>query len=69
MAEYQNYKPRQVQSIDGVQYGEFKGNKTISIPVGPQNEAFTFGKGKARAIMKYIKEIERFAEEENQKQL
>lgn len=69
MAEYGNYQPRQVKSINGVEYGEFKGSKTISIPFGPNNEPFTFGKTKARAIMKYLKEIERFAEDGNQAKL
>jgi hypothetical protein len=69
MAEYQDYKPRQVVSIQGVEYSDFKGNKIMSIPVGSQNEKFSFGKGKARAILKYIKEIERFAEDGNQAKL
>jgi|WetSurMetagenome_2_1015567.scaffolds.fasta_scaffold00223_23 hypothetical protein len=58
---------KQIHSIDGVQYGEFKGNKTISIPFGKNNEEFKFGKTKARAIVKYFKDIEKFAEEEQAK--
>jgi len=42
---------------------EFKGNKILSIPVGPNNEAFSFGGTKARAIVKYFAEIKQFVDE------
>lgn len=49
--------------ISGVEIGDFKGNKTISIPFGKENEAFTFGVVKAKAICKYMNEIMKFVEE------
>jgi hypothetical protein len=39
---------------------EFKGNPMIEIPVGKDGEAWGFGLNKARAILKYMKDIEKF---------
>lgn len=47
--------------------GEFRGNSTISIPVGKEGEAFTFGYMKAKAIQKYFAEIEQFIRESEKK--
>jgi hypothetical protein len=54
--------------IAGVQIGEFKGNKTISIPFGKpeedgRQEAFSFGVVKARGICKNIDAIMKFVED------
>lgn len=49
--------------INQPEVGDFKGNKTISIPFGKENEAFTFGVVKAKAIMKYYAEIVQFVAE------
>ena len=54
--------------ISGVQIGEFKGNKTISIPFGKaeddgRQEAFSFGVVKAKSICKNIDAIMKFVEE------
>lgn len=54
--------------IAGVQVGEFRGNKTISIPFGKpeedgRQEAFSFGAVKAKAICKHIDAIMKFVEE------
>jgi hypothetical protein len=49
--------------ISGVEIGDFKGNKTISIPFGKENEAFTFGVVKAKAICKNIDAIMKFVED------
>ena len=43
--------------------GDFKGNKTLSIPFGKDNEAFSFGVVKAKAIIKYFAEITQFVSE------
>lgn len=54
---------KQKRIISGVEIGEFKGNKTISIPFGKENEAFTFGVVKAKAICKNIDAIMKFVED------
>lgn len=54
-------KPKRI--ITGPQVGDFKGNKTISIPFGKENEAFTFGVVKAKAILKYMADIQKFVED------
>lgn len=61
--EYEQYKPKAKRTISKPEIGEFKGNKTLSIPVGKEGEAFTFGYHKARAILTHIKSIEEFVEE------
>jgi hypothetical protein len=53
---------KKVKQITEPEIGEFKGNGTISLPVGPEGNAFTFGVMKAKAILKYIKDIEGFVE-------
>ena len=66
---YQAYTPKPKRCIANVEIGEYKGFKTISIPVGKDNEAFTFGSAKAKAILTYIREIEKFVNEgDNAKQ-
>ncbi len=54
---------KQKRIISQPEVGEFKGNRTISIPFGPDNEAFSFGGSKARAIVKYFAEIRQFVDE------
>ena len=49
--------------INQPEVGDFKGNKTISIPFGKDSEAFSFGVVKAKAIMKYYAEIVQFVAE------
>jgi hypothetical protein len=49
--------------INQPEVGDFKGNKTLSIPFGKDNEAFSFGVVKAKAIMKYYAEIVQFVAE------
>lgn len=44
-----------------VTYGEYKGNPTITLPLGPQG--FTFGLNKARAILAFIEEIKAFVKQ------
>jgi len=48
-----------------VEYGEFKGNKVITLK-RDENDTypFSFGKGKARLIVENLEEIKKFAEEE-----
>lgn len=43
-----------------VTYGDYKGNPTITLPVG--QKGFTFGLTKARAILNHIEEIRAFVE-------
>ena len=40
--------------------GDYKGNATISLPMG--SRGFTFGKAKARAILEYVDEIRDFVD-------
>ena len=44
---------------DEVTFGEYKGNKIITLPIGPRG-GFTFGLTKARAIIKYLDDIKAF---------
>jgi hypothetical protein len=48
-----------------VEYGEFKGNKVITLK-RDENDTypFSFGKGKARLIVENFDEIKKFVEEE-----
>lgn len=41
---------------------EYQGKPVISLPIEGSNFGFTFGKKKAKAILKYIDEIKKFAE-------
>jgi len=43
-----------------VTYGEYKGNPTITLPLGPRG--FTFGLSKARAVLRYLDAIRAFVE-------
>ncbi len=46
-----------------VTYGEYKGNKTISLPlVEGSTFKFTFGLTKAKLILEYLEEIKEFIE-------
>ena len=46
-----------------VTIGEYKGSPVISLPITPDGKfPFTFGLGKAKAILKYIDEIRNFVE-------
>ena len=67
MEGYQPYVPKKKRQISQVEIGEFKGFKTISIPVGKDGEAFTFGYTKAKAILTYIRDIEKFVNEGERK--
>ena len=40
--------------------GEYKGYPTLSLPVGPDGDPFTFGIAKARAILMHLSAIEEF---------
>ena len=48
-----------------VEFGEFKGNKMIKLMRDENDKfGFSFGKTKAKLIVKYYEEIKKFAEEE-----
>lgn len=47
-----------------VTFGEYKGNKIISLPIDDNGKVFTFGKKKAESILKYLEDIKRFIIEE-----
>jgi hypothetical protein len=63
MEGYKPYTPKPKRTISQPEIGEFKGNKTLSIPVGKEGEAFTFGYQKAKAILVHLKAIEMFVTE------
>jgi hypothetical protein len=51
----------ETDSIRGeVTFGDYKGNPTITLPVGQRG--FTFGLTKARAILTYSEDIKAFVE-------
>ena len=51
-----------------VTIGEYKGSPVISLPITPDGKfPFTFGLGKAKAILKYIDEIRNFVEKHDKK--
>jgi hypothetical protein len=51
-----------------VTIGEYKGSPVISLPITPDGKfPFTFGLGKAKAILRYIDEIKKFVEENDKK--
>jgi hypothetical protein len=66
MEGYKPYIPKPKRQISQVEIGEFKGFKTLSLPVGRDGEAFTFGMNKAKAILTYIREIEKFVNDGGQ---
>jgi len=46
-----------------VTFGEFKGNPTITIPTSADGRfPFSFGLGKAKAILKHLEDIKKFVE-------
>lgn len=51
------------EPVDSVEYGEFKGNKIISLNPA-SGYGFSFGKNKAKLIVKFYDEIKKFAEVE-----
>ena len=61
MVDYYGAKPKRV--ISQPEVGDYKGNKTLSIPFGKDGEAFSFGVVKAKAIIKYYTEIVQFVAE------
>lgn len=51
-----------------VTIGEYKGSPVISLPISPDGKfPFTFGLGKAKAILRYIDEIRKFVEDHDKK--
>lgn len=65
MAEEKKGPPK----VKGVEHGEYKGKPTITIPVGDPDDKgmywpFTFGVGKAKAILAHLDAIRAFAEGE-----
>lgn len=50
------------EKVGSVTYGEYKGHPTITLPNGSR-KGFTFGVGKARAILAHLEEIRKFVEE------
>ena len=51
-----------------VTIGEYKGSPVISLPITPDGKfPFSFGLGKAKAILKYIDEIRNFVEKHDKK--
>jgi hypothetical protein len=52
----------------GVSIGEYKGSPVISLPMTADGKfPFTFGLGKAKAILKYLDEIKKFVDEYDKK--
>ncbi len=46
-----------------VTFGEYKGSPTITLPTTADGRfPFTFGVGKAKAILKYVEDIKKFVE-------
>jgi len=58
-----DFYQKQKRIISQPEVGDFKGSKTLSIPFGKENEAFSFGVVKAKAIIKYYAEIVQFVAE------
>jgi hypothetical protein len=52
-------EPSPVKS--NVQFGEYKGHKTITLPLG--DKGFTFGVNKAQTILDYIEDIKQFVKD------
>ena len=47
------------------EYGEFKGNKVMTLKRAEDDRyPFTFGKAKARLIIEHLEEVKKFAEEQ-----
>lgn len=61
-------KKKDREMIKSPQEGEFKGRPVLSIPVGGNGYPFSFGMGKAMAIVRYFDSIksfvDKFSEEE-----
>jgi hypothetical protein len=56
-----------VKKLD-VTIGEYKGSPVITLPLSADGKfPFTFGLGKAKAILKYIDEIKKFVDEHDKK--
>jgi len=52
------------QYSPGVEAGEYKGHKTLTLPLGNGDKrGFSFGVKKAAAILAYVKDIELFVRE------
>jgi hypothetical protein len=58
---------RKKRIISKPEIGEFRGNGTISIPFGRENEAWTFGYMKAKAILTWYEDIKSFVAESEKK--
>jgi hypothetical protein len=51
-----------------VTIGEYKGSPVITLPLSADGKfPFTFGLGKAKAILKYVDEIKKFVDEHDKK--
>jgi hypothetical protein len=51
-----------------VTIGEYKGSPVITLPLSADGKfPFTFGLGKAKAILKYLDEIKKFVDENDKK--
>ena len=51
-----------------VTIGEYKGSPVITLPLSADGKfPFTFGLGKAKAILKYLDEIKKFVDEHDKK--
>jgi hypothetical protein len=51
-----------------VTIGEYKGSPVITLPLSADGKfPFTFGLGKAKAILKYYDEIKKFVDEHDKK--
>jgi hypothetical protein len=51
-----------------VTIGEYKGSPVITLPLSADGKfPFTFGLGKAKAILKYLDEIKKFVDEYDKK--
>jgi hypothetical protein len=51
-----------------VTVGEYKGSPVISLPMTADGKfPFTFGLGKAKAILKYLEEIKKFVDQYDKK--
>jgi hypothetical protein len=54
------------QYSPGVEAGEYKGHKTLTLPLGDKR-GFSFGVKKAEAILAHVKDIETFVRENSGK--
>ena len=58
----QNTNEKPPERHEGVTFGSYKGHPTITLPNGSR-KGFTFGVGKAKAILEHLEEIRKFVEE------